>query len=147
MSYVHLTSIERGQIQALRQEGKSLAYIADSLGRDKSSISRELRRNGTQKGYDAERAQKQYRQRREPCRPGKKLEYMPLWKYMLDKIGQGWTPEEMAGRLPIDYPDDLRMRISHEAIYQAIYSDSRLRFLIKYLPQARPKRRKRGQGC
>lgn len=38
------------------------------------------------------------------------------------------------------------MRISHEAIYQAIYTDERLHFLIAYLPQARPKRRKRGQG-
>jgi IS30 family transposase len=38
------------------------------------------------------------------------------------------------------------MRISHEALYQAIYGDPRLHFLIKHLAQARPKRRKRGQG-
>jgi len=38
------------------------------------------------------------------------------------------------------------MRISHETIYQAIYSDRRLHFLIKFLAQSRPKRRKRGQG-
>jgi len=54
--------------------------------------------------------------------------------------------EEIAGRLPIDYPDDFRMRISHEAIFQAIYFQPSLNFLVAFLPQSRPKRRKRGQG-
>lgn len=146
MSYIHFTPTERGQIQALRQEGKSYTYIGERLGRNRTSVWRELQRNSTQKGYDAQRAQKQYHQRREPCRPAKKLEHIPLWKYLLDKLGQSWTPEEVANRLPMDHPRDPRMRISHEAIYQSIYGDSRLRFLIKFLPQARPKRRKRGQG-
>ena len=146
MSYAHLTPIERGQIQALGQEKRSLAYIADSLGRDKSTISRELRRNRTTKGYDAQRAQHHYRLRRELCRPTRRLEYLPLWKYVIQKICDKWTPEEVAGRLPTEYPDVPQMRISHEAIYQAIYTDKRLHFLIKKLPQARPKRRKRGQG-
>lgn len=146
MPYSHLTPVERGQIQALHQENRSLGYIADSLGRNKSTISRELKRNATARGYDAGRAQDQYHRRREPCRPPKRLDYRPLWTYLIAQISLGWTPEQMAGRLPADYPYDPRMRISHEAIYQAIYTDRRLRFLIKYLPQARPKRRKRGQG-
>ena len=32
-----------------------------------------------------------------------------------------WSPEQIAGRLKVDYPDDKGMRISHEAIYQALY--------------------------
>lgn len=146
MPYTHLTPTERGQIQALRQENRSLGYISNSLGRDKSTISRELKRNTTTRGYDARRAQHQYRRRREPCRPQKRLDHHPLWTYLIEKISLGWTPEQVAGRLPIAHPDDPKMRISHEAIYQAIYTDKRLRFLIKDLPQARPKRRKRGQG-
>ncbi len=146
MSYVHLTPTERGQIQALHQERKSLSHIADRLGRHVSTISRELRRNATKRGYDAQQAQGQYHQRREACRPAKRLEYQPLWKYLIRKVVRGWTPEEVAGRLPIQYPDDPQMRISHETIYQAIYSDRRLHFLIKFLAQSRPKRRKRGQG-
>ena len=146
MSYTHLTPTERGQIQAWRKDGKSLTCIADSLGRDKSTLSRELRRNSPSKDYDAQHAQGQYHGRRESCRPAKKLEYLPLWEYLFENMGQGWTPEQVAGRLPIDHPDDPRMRISHEAIYQAIYGDKRLHVLIKFLAQSRPKRRKRGQG-
>ena len=146
MSYTHITQFERGEIYVLLKEGKSQAYIARQLNRDKSSISRELRRNGIKGKYCPKKAQKQYQERREACRPAKKMDYMPLWKYVIDKVVDKMTPEIIAGRLPIDFPDDPDMRISHEAIYQAIYGDKRLNFLIKYLPQARPKRRKRGQG-
>jgi hypothetical protein len=38
---------------------------------------------------------------------------------------QGWSPEQIANRLPVDFPDDESMRISHEAIYQALYVESR----------------------
>lgn len=146
MSYTHLTPIERGQIQALNSEKKSLSYIAEILGRHKSTISRELQRNRAPKGYDAQRAQKQYKKRREDCRPKKKLAHRALWGHVIDKISDGITPEGIAGRLPLEYPGEPRMRISHECIYQTIYNDKRLRFLIPHLPQARPKRRKRGQG-
>jgi len=146
MPYIHLTPTERGQIQALHQENRSLGYIGERIGRDKATVSRELKRNATARGYDAQRAQRQYHQRRERCRPPKRLDYIPLWAYLIKKITLGWTPEQVAGRLPLDYADDPKMRISHEAIYQAIYSDKRLRFLIKSLAQARPRRRKRGQG-
>jgi len=71
---------------------------------------------------------------------------MPLQTYVFDKIPDGWTPEQVAGRLPLEYPDDPRMRISYEALYQNIYTDKRLHCLIKYLAQHRPKRRRRGQG-
>ena len=38
---------------------------------------------------------------------------------------QGWSPEQIAKRLPVDFPDDVSMRISHEAIYQALYVEGR----------------------
>jgi len=38
---------------------------------------------------------------------------------------QAWSPEQIACRLPVDFPDDESMRISHEAIYQALYIESR----------------------
>jgi len=39
--------------------------------------------------------------------------------------GQSWSPEQIANRLPVDFPHDESMRISHEAIYQALYVQSR----------------------
>ena len=38
---------------------------------------------------------------------------------------QGWSPAQIANRLPVDFPDDQAMRISHEAIYQALYVQGR----------------------
>jgi len=38
---------------------------------------------------------------------------------------QGWSPEQISNRLKIDFPDDESMRISHEAIYQALYIEGR----------------------
>ena len=146
MSYVHLSATDRGRVHALLGEGRGVTYIAAVLGRHPSSISREYRRNRSTSGYDAQRAQQQYHARRKVCRPGHKLDYGPLWDYVFKKIPDGWTPEQVAGRLPLEYPNDPNMRISHEALYRALYTDERLHCLIKHLPQARPKRRKRGQG-
>ncbi len=146
MSYTHLTSFERGEIYGLLKAQKSMAYIARHLGRDRSTVTRELRRNGTSSGYNTQKAQQKYRERREECRPAKKMDHLPLWNHVIDKVGDKIPPEAIAGRLPLDHPNDPKMRISHEAIYQAIYGDKRLHFLIKDLPQTRPKRRKRGQG-
>ena len=147
MPGIHLTLIERVKIQVYRKEKKSLTEISKELGRSVSTISRELKRNSTARGYDAQRAHKAYAQRREACRPPQKLDHKPLRDYVIEKIrDEEWTPEEVANRLPLEWPDDLRMRVSHEAIYQAIYTQDSLRFLIACLPQARPKRRKRGQG-
>lgn len=143
----HLTPIQRGQLQSLLEQKVSTAEVARRLGRHRSTIYREIQRNGGHpRRYHAASAQKRYDTARKDCVPGKRLEHQPLWEHVIDKITRGWTPEEVAGQLPLEYPEDRRMRISHEALYQAIYGDPRLHFLIKHLAQARPKRRKRGQG-
>jgi transposase, IS30 family len=146
MSYSHLTPICRGRIQALAQEGKNRSEIGRIMGRDRTTIGRELRRNALPSGYDAVTAQRRYKKRRMECRPMKKLEHQPLRDYVFDQLPAGLTPEQVAGRLPLLFPDDPKMRISHEALYQGLYCDERLHCLIKHLPQSRPKRRKRGQG-
>ncbi len=143
----HLTLVERVKIQTYGEQEMSPTSIAKILGRSLSTIVRELTRNSTTRGYDAERAQRVYTQRRKACRPLNKLDFKPLRDYVIEKIrDEEWTPEQVANRLRLDYPHDPAMRISHESIYQAIYSQDSLRFLIALLPQARPKRRKRGQG-
>ena len=146
MSYTHLTAIERGQIQAFLKEGKSVTAIGKALNRHPSSISREIRRNGAKGSYVAERAEQRYRERRRECRPARKLDYRPLWDYVHRRLPLYWSPETVSGRLRMDYADQPKMHISHEALYQALYRDERLSPLVVYLRQARPKRRKRGQG-
>jgi len=140
--------MERAKIELLHQQGRSYTTIAHTLGRHRTTISRELRRNGAKIGYRAEVAQTRYAQRRMACRPNSKLAYEPLRDYVIDTIAlKDFSPELVAGRLRVQYPEDPRMRICHESIYQAIYANRHhLDFLLEFLPQARPKRRKRGQG-
>jgi len=55
----------------------------------------------------------------------------------------GWSPEQISGRLVIDYPDDRTMRIGHETIYRYIYSSEQSeQKLWEYLPRKQKKRRK-----
>ncbi len=147
MSYRHLSAFERGKIQACLHEGLTRIEIAERLERSPATIGRELARNSTRYGYLAEHAQEQYEHRRQACRPRSKMEHKPLLDYVSQKIREEeWTPEIVAHRLPLDFPDDPTMRVSHETIYRELYARHHLLFLVACLPQARAKRRKRGQG-
>ena len=61
----------------------------------------------------------------------------------------GWSPEQIANRLLLDFPDDSSMRISHEAIYQALYIQGRgalKRELVSYLRTGRALRTPRARS-
>lgn len=147
MPYHHLTPMERGQMQAFERQGLSQRAIARALGRNPSSISREFARNGARRnGYDAARAQKRYERVRKASRRTTSLSHLPLRRYLFEKMIEGWSPEQVAGRLWLDFPGKPRMRVSHETIYRSLYADEKLRnVLLPYLRQRRPRRRKRGQ--
>lgn len=148
MSYAHITSMERTKIELLREQGWTYDAIARKLGRHHTTIGREIRRNSARDGYSAQTAQTRYEQRRTACVPRSRLAYERLRDWVSEQIAeQRYSPELAAGRLRSQYPDDPRMHVCHETIYQAIYSNRHnLDFLLEFLPQARPKRRKRGQG-
>lgn len=147
MPYHHLTPFERGTLHALFEQGNSAAFIGKVLGRHRSTISRELKRNEAfKKGYDPGRAQKRYAQERTQCMKPSRLAHLPLWNYVFDKLSANWSPEQTAHRIALEYPNEPRMRISHETIYRALYSDERLRCLNPHLRHARPKRRKRAMA-
>ena len=147
MPYQHLTAFERGQIQALFAEGVGSNAIARKLGRSPSTISRELRRNGAKSGrYSAQRAQARYHEVRQESVRTRSLDHLPLRQYVIDRIFGGYSPEEVSGRLWLDYPVHPRMRVSHETIYRTIYKDEKLgRILIPLLRRRRTRRRKRGE--
>lgn len=149
MSYHHFTPVERGKIEVMAKQKMAHGVIALELGVHRTSISRELRRNATPSGYGAQLAQQHYQERRKACRAVPKLTPdTPLRDYVITKIAEEqWTPELVAGRLAVEHADAPQMQVSHETIYQAIYTEGHyLDLLREELPQARPKRRKRGQG-
>lgn len=148
MSYRHFTPMTRAKLELLHQQGLTPTAIARQLGCHRTSVSRELRRNRTGSAYCAQAAQERYTQRRIRCRPRGRLAHEPLRDYISEKIAvDRWSPELVAGVLPLEYPDDPKMRVCHETLYRAIYTNRhRLDYLLEFLVQARPKRRKRGQG-
>lgn len=127
MSYVQLTSGERYVIYHLKLYRLSLREIARRLGRHHSTISRELRRNGPRSPravYWHEAAQQQAIERRRVPRHRHKYEHSALVRRVERCLRQQWSPEAIAGRLRLDYPDDLAMHVSPETIYRWVYRDA-----------------------
>ena len=118
MSYKHLSITERELIAIYRAEGKSICQIAKSLGRNKSTISRELARNKGE--YLPSKAQAHYKRRRKKCRPHKLLENPELFALVKKLfLNKHWSPEQIANRLKLEnYP----IQISYKTIYRAIYA-------------------------
>ena len=122
-SYEQLDLRERIEIYRLHADGKSLRLIARDLGRSAATISRELKRNSKPSkqwsgGYDPQRAQ-QLMLRRHARGRAHKLERQPaLRKQVLQRLAEGWSPEQIAGRMAQGPGSD---RISYESIYRYIY--------------------------
>ena len=117
MSYKHLSITEREKIAIYQAMGLSLCQIAKLLGRNKSTISRELNRNSGE--YFPSKAQARYRKRRKKsCRQKllAKPELFALVKKLFLKYH--WSPEQIAARLELEG----YIKISYKTIYRAIYA-------------------------
>jgi transposase, IS30 family len=148
-SYTHMSIDERETLSLGLAQGHSLRTMATVLGRSPSTVSREYVRNAREHPYRACLAQRLAVSRaRQPRRP-RKLRDPWLWQYVQTHLGQGHSPEQIAGRLRREYPDDMRKRLSTETIYVALYVLPRgtLRTeLLAALRQARKARRPRSRG-
>lgn len=147
MSYTHLTEKDRYVISHLKSAKFSLREIARRLGRHHTSISREIKRNGPTYAPDAVYwyyfTQPVAEKRRHKARNYYRHNHRPLVEYVEDKLRLDWPPEVIAACLRIDYPDDERMRISHETIYRWVYLDARQNGdLYSHLRRQRPRRRR-----
>lgn len=139
-SYIHFTQQDRIMLSALRRRGLTQEDIARELDKSQSSISRELNRNRKpDKEYHAGKAKKMFHERREKANQGLRKIENDSWleKYIIKKLKKYWSPEQIAGRIRIDYD----IIICHETIYQYIYNQKP--DLKKYLRCRKGKYRRR----
>ena len=117
LSYTHFTHDERISLHNFLKEGLGIREIARRLGRDPSTISREVKRNSSSKGYHHRRAQvltisRRRQQRRTALKPG-----TPQYDYTLEKLRNMWPPEAIANRFRLENPGQI---LSTSTIYRAI---------------------------
>ncbi|WP_082111024.1 helix-turn-helix domain-containing protein [Paenibacillus algorifonticola] len=89
---------ERNQLELLHQLGWFARAIARKLGRHHSSLSRELKRQGTEESYCANRAQTSYITKRARCKPSGKWN-AERQRYITMKLAETWSPEQIEGRM------------------------------------------------
>ena len=117
--YSHLSDEEREQIGLLKVLGHSIGAIARAIRRPKSTISRELSRNRLPSGgYSPLHAAGAYQLRRR--REALIEKDRALRTFVLDRIAEGWTPEQIAGWLKAGNERRLRA-VGCETIYAFIY--------------------------
>lgn len=142
--YSQISNEERDQIAILRAEGRSLREIARILGRHHSTLSREMKRNAAPVNtgyYLPSKAHERATTRKQRAAYRSKLSDAKLRNYVETHLRLGWTPELIAGRLGKDLPGQ---KISHETIYQYIYTEAL--HLRRHLPRKHYKRWRKGQS-
>lgn len=120
-----LTVEERDEILRGVCENLSDRSIAARLGRNQSVISREISRNGGRDQYRVHAAQERYEMLKPRPKPRKLEENQRLHDAVAKKLRDDFSPEQISGRLKEDHPDDPKMRVSAETIYQALFLQAR----------------------
>ena len=141
MMYHQITFAERYALGVLRRDGLSPAAIARVLGRHRSTISREVRRNGTPRDdcYRPQLAEWYARGRCSRSRRNRRFSAAD-WARVQRLVREDWSPEQIAGRLRADQ----ELAISHETIYRYLWADKQAGgTLFRHLRGARKQRRKR----
>jgi IS30 family transposase len=159
MSGRRLDVRERELIERCVEKGMSASAIAGVLGRSPSTVSRELCRNrgwrdpsrqvrgpvGRPSLYRAERAQRHADRRARRPKPRRLTGELALVVWVL--LVLDLSPQQIAAVLPSMFPDDERMRVSHETIYQSLFVQTRgelKRLLSAHLRSGRSTRKARG---
>jgi len=141
MTYHQITYEERYTVGLLRQRGLAAAAIARVLGRHRSTIGREVRRNGTPRDgcYRPQLAEWYACGRRSRSRRNQRFSTAD-WARIQTLLREDWSPEQVAGRLRLDR----ELEISHETIYRYVWADKQAGgTLYRHLRGAHKQRRKR----
>ena len=149
--YKRLANKERESISRGLAQKRSIREIAREISRSPSTVTREIKRNSGKTGYRAFSASQRARTAAASRKKGKSkiAKQEPLRRYVLEKLKEEWSPKEISERIKIEYPWDIAMQISHEAIYQYIYILPRgelKQTLIKALRQEHKYRRTQKVG-
>ena len=142
-----LSLAEREEIALGVSRGETGVVIARRLRRSVSTVTRELARNGGRPGYRAARADACALDEARRPKVAKLLRSPKLRAEVERRLAERWSPQQIAARLRVDFPDDPEMRVSHETIYQSLYVQSRgalRRELASRLRSGRSHRRSRG---
>ena len=140
-SRLALTLAEREDISRGIASGSSIREIARRMERAASTVSREVRRHGGRPAYRAHDADCQawvsaLRPKRCLLAINRKLRDAVASKLILE-----WSPEQISGWLKTEYPNDERMRVSHETIYRSLFIQARGVLKQELLGHLRSKRR------
>ncbi len=129
--YTHTGSLEREKIGLLRASRAKVPAIARKLGRDPTTIRRELRRSRPRYlGYLPSITEKDTDKKRRTPRRQKKLDGLQLRNLVFWKLRKRWSPEQIAHFLKEAYPLDTDMQVSHESIYTYIFPSIRFKNLF-----------------
>lgn len=120
-----LTFAEREEIALRHAQEQGVRQIARAVGRPPSTISRELTRNRDGGRYRASTAHAAAYERASRPKDSKLVTNQRLRDRVEADLDDKYSPEQIAGRLRRDFPDNPDMQVHHETIYQALYVQSR----------------------
>jgi IS30 family transposase len=124
-SGLSLTLVEREMISRGLAMQLSLRTIAFHLGRSPSTISREISRNGSYDSYRASAAEESAWHRALRPKKCKLVGRADLVHKLARKLQRQWSPQQIAGWLKRQYPNDERYHVSHETIYKSLFIQAR----------------------
>ena len=143
-SRLALTLSERETISRGISAHLSIRAIADRLGRSPSTVSREIARNGGYDHYRAAQAEQAAWDRAKRPKRCKLACHKSLERIVAKKLRSQWSPQQIAGWLKREHPDNEDYQVSHETIYRTLFIQSRgalKKELLQYLRTKRVMRR------
>jgi transposase, IS30 family len=121
-----LSFAEREEIAVGLAAGLKPPEIARRLGRDRSTVYREVGRNSDSRGeYRAVVAQARAEERAARPKTARLAGNDRLREWVQDRLAEYWSPEQVSLMLKAEFPDEPEMRVSHETIYQSVYVQGR----------------------
>jgi IS30 family transposase len=148
-SILRLSVEEREEISRGLTSGTSCQVIAFRLNRSTSTVSRDVAANGGRQRYRAWRADELALRKAHRPKPSKLASFPRLRREVERGLVRRWSPQQIAARLRVAFPDDLEMRVSHETIYQSLFVQGRgalRKELTQCLRTGRAQRRPSGRA-